>query len=164
MAILIGMSDEIKGKTYEIGDGRTTIGRDSTNILVFEDETISGRHCVINNENKHFTISDLGSTNGTRVNSQGITESTLRPKDLIQVGSFEFMFDAEESEIENDEGKPQTHVEISNGPAKTPETFNTISPFGTRKDTQRIWYFLIGAVGVIALVVVVLFVVKLLGS
>lgn len=164
MAILIGMSEGIKGKTYEIEEGRTTIGRNSTNILAFDNATISGRHCEIRKEDKRFKISDLGSTNGTRVNSREIDEAPLRPKDLVQIGAMEFMFDAEDSEIEKENEDYKTNVEVSDDPARTPDTFNSISPFGSRKNNQKIWYFLVGAIGVIALVVVVLFVVKLLAS
>lgn len=164
MAILIGMSDGIKGKTFEIAEGRTSIGRNTNNILVFDSDTISGRHCVIERKDKHFAISDLGSTNGTRVNSREIEKADLRPKDLVQIGSMEFMFDAEDSEIEMDKGPSQTHVEVAPGPGHAPETFSSISPFATRKDSQRFWYFLIGAIGVVALFVVVLFLIKLFGS
>lgn len=163
MALLIGMSEGIKGKTYDVADGRTAIGRNSTNILSFDNETISGRHCVIEKNGKRFTVRDLESTNGTRVNSRSITEADLKPKDLIQIGSMEFMFDARPEEVMQTSVETNTSVEVSDGPTEAPKTFNSISPFGSRNDGQKIWYFLIGAIGVIALVAVVLFIVRLLG-
>jgi len=163
MAILIGMSEGIKGKTYDITQDRTAIGRNSTNLLAFENETISGRHCVIEREGKRFTIKDLGSTNGTRVNSHDITEAVLRPKDLIQVGSLEFMFDAKPDEIEQTSVGVEASVEVAEGPVEAPRTFNSISPFGSRKNSQKAWYFLIGVLGVLALATVVLFIIKLVG-
>lgn len=162
MALLIGMSDGIKGKTYEIADGRTVIGRNSTNILVFENDTISGRHCVIEKTGKRFVLKDLGSTNGSRVNSRDVDEVDLRPKDLIQIGSLEFMFDAAADEVEGTAVDMHASVEVAEGPAQAPQTFNSISPFGSRKDTHKLWYFLIGVIGIVALVAVVFFVVKLL--
>ncbi len=162
MAILIGMSESVRGKTYDIAEERTAIGRNSTNILVFENETISGRHCVIEREGKRFKIRDLGSTNGTRVNSRDIQEAELKPKDLVQIGSMEFLFDAHDDEIENTQVGANTSVQVAPGPAVAPESFSSISPFGSRRDSQRIWYFLIGFLGVLALVVVLLFIHKLL--
>lgn len=153
MAVLIGMSAEVKGKSYEVVRDKTTIGRNATNLIVIEHPTVSGRHCQITHVGKRFTITDLGSTNGTRVNSREITECDLRPKDLVQVGSVEFMFDAEESEIEDTRSFPQTQVEVSAGPASAPVSFGSISPFGARRrDNMMLWYILIGVIGVLALV------------
>lgn len=163
MALLIGMSEGIKGKTYEITGSRTAIGRNSTNVLVFDNETISGRHCVIEKNDKRFTINDLGSTNGTRVNSREIEEVDLRPKDLVQVGSLEFMFDAAPNEVELSPAGTHASVEVAQGSTQVPKTFNSISPFGSRKDSHKGWYFLIGLVGALALVAVILFIVKLIG-
>jgi len=162
MALLIGMSNGIKGKTYDVANGRTAIGRNSTNILVFENDTISGRHCVIEKTGKRFVLKDLGSTNGTRVNSREITEVDLKPKDLIQIGSLEFMFDADPDEIVGTAVDMHASVEIAEGPVQAPQTFNSISPFGSRKDSHKLWYFLIGVIGVVALAAVVLFIVKLM--
>lgn len=164
MAMLIGMSESVRGKTYDIATDRTAIGRNSTNILVFENETISGRHCVIEREGKKFKLRDLGSTNGTRVNSREIEEAELKPKDLVQIGSMEFLFDAHQDEIEAARANPQTSVQVAKGPTHAPESFSSVSPFGSRRDTQRVWYFLVGFLGVIALIVVLLFIFKLLQS
>lgn len=162
MALLIGMSSGIKGKTYDVAGGRTAIGRNSTNMLVFENDTVSGRHCVIEKHGKRFVVKDLDSTNGTRVNSREITEVDLRPKDLIQIGSLEFMFDAAPGEVEGTAVDMHASVEVAEGPVQAPLTFNSISPFGSRKDSHKLWYFLIGVIGVVALAAVILFIVKLL--
>ncbi len=164
MAMLIGMSESVRGKTYEIAADRTAIGRNSTNILVFENDTISGRHCVIEREGKKFKLRDLGSTNGTRVNSRPIEEAELRPKDLVQIGSMEFLFDAHDDEIETAHTDLKTSVQVAAGPTHAPESFSSVSPFGSRRDTQRVWYFLIGFLGVIAFVVVAVFLYKLMRS
>jgi hypothetical protein len=76
---------------------------------------------------------------------------------------MEFMFDARPDEVMQTSVGTNTSVEVADGPTKAPKTFNSISPFGSRNDSQKIWYFLIGAIGVIALVAVVLFIIKILG-
>ncbi|OQW98098.1 MAG: hypothetical protein BWK77_00080, partial [Verrucomicrobia bacterium A1] len=93
MAVLIGMSPEVKGKNFDLDLEKTTIGRNATNMIVIDHVTVSGRHCCIVKTGNKFSAVDLGSTNGTRVNSKEIKESNLHPKDLLQVGSVEFLFD-----------------------------------------------------------------------
>ncbi len=153
MAVLIGMSAEVKGKTFNVDRDKVTIGRNSTNLIVIEHPTVSGRHCLITHEGKRYTVTDLGSTNGTRVNSREIKECDLKPKDLLQIGSTEFLFDAEDAEVSEPLPPAQTQVEIAVGPASSPASFGNMSPFGVRRrNNLLLWYVLIGVIGVLALV------------
>lgn len=156
MAVLIGMSAEVKGQSHEIARDKVTIGRNSTNLIVIEHPTVSGRHCFISRQGRRYAVTDLGSTNGTRVNGRDVEqESPLNPKDLLQVGSVEFMFDAEDAEIVEPIplGRSETRVEIAQGAATSaPISFGSISPFGARRrDNATLWYVLIVAVGLLAL-------------
>ncbi len=154
MAFLIGMSAEVKGNNHNLDRDRVSIGRNSTNLITVEHPTVSGRHCTIVREDKRYRVQDLGSTNGTRVNGKDIDDSPLRPKDLLQIGSVEFMFDAEESEWESDTPKvrSEANVEVSNDPTVKPISFGSISPFGPRsRGNTKMWYVLIGVIGVLAL-------------
>ncbi len=157
MAFLIGMSTEVKGNNHSLDRNRVSIGRSSTNLITVEHPTVSGRHCVIVREDRRYRVQDLGSTNGTRVNGKEVEDEPLRPKDLLQVGSVEFMFDAEESEWEPAEPKvrSEANVEVSNDPTVKPISFGSISPFGPRgRGSSRLWYALIGVIGVLALALV----------
>jgi len=153
MAVLIGMSPEVKGTNYNLDREKVTIGRNATNLIVIEHPTVSGKHCCILKDGNRYSLADLGSTNGTRVNSREITESPLRPKDLVQVGSIEFMFDAEGAEaIEEEPVAAHAQVEIASGPATAPISFGSISPFGARrKDTTGLWYAAIAVFGALAI-------------
>lgn len=164
MAVLIGMSPEVKGKNFELDREKITIGRNATNMIVLDHPTVSGKHCQISRIGSRYTLTDLGSTNGTRVNSQEVKETDLRPKDLVQIGSVEFLFDAEGAEISaREETRVQAEVVVTTGPATAPISFTSISPFGPRrKENQALWYALVGLVGVLALVGLALFVLKYL--
>ncbi len=152
MAVLIGMSAEVKGKNYEVDRDKVTIGRNATNLIVIEHPTVSGRHCQIVHAGNTYTLTDLGSTNGTRVNSREVTECELHPKDLVQVGSVEFMFDADDAAQPESRPFPKTQVEIASGPASAPVSFGSISPFGARRrDNMLLWYILIGVIGLLAI-------------
>jgi len=164
MAAIIGMSGDVKGKTYPLDRDVLSIGRSKDNTLVLDNPTVSGHHCSISRDGDRFVLKDLESTNGTRLNAKDVSESKLRPKDLIQVGSVEFMFDAEGvMDAVETHSYAETHVEVAPGPAAAPESFSNISPFGARRrENKGLWFLLIAVVGILALVVVVLFFFKLI--
>lgn len=58
------------GAKLQLLPGRTTIGRESDNNIVLNDDRASSHHAVISHENGIFWIEDLGSTNGTFVNER----------------------------------------------------------------------------------------------
>lgn len=162
MAVLIGMSQEVKGKNLEIGSEAISIGRKSDNTIPIDNPTVSGHHCEVVFEDERYQVRDLGSTNGTRVNNKEIKEAKLRPKDILQVGSIEFMFDAAPGEVISDEPEQTANVEVAPGPAAAPESFGNISPFGARRaENKGLWFLVIVVLGLVALAAVVIFFVKL---
>jgi pSer/pThr/pTyr-binding forkhead associated (FHA) protein len=164
MAALIGMSGDVKGKTFPVDSDVLTVGRSKDNTIVVDNPTVSGHHCSVTREGNHFYLRDLESTNGTRLNAKDVSEARLRPKDLVQVGSVEFMFDAERVDVEPVETHSfaETHVEVAPGPVAAPVSFNTISPFGARRrESKGMWFLLIAVVGIVALIVVVVYFIKL---
>jgi len=162
MAMLIGMSEGYRGKTYEVKPPKVTIGRTTTNSLSFDHSSISSHHCVIKRENRQFLLRDLESTNGTRVNGREITETILKPKDVLQIGSLEFVFDADEGEIEQKDVHNFTQVEDLHGSTQVPKTFNSISPFHSRKDNRSAWLVVVGVIAVITVVILIIFLVFLI--
>ncbi len=163
MAALIGMSGEFKGKTFLLDRDVVTIGRSKDNVIILEHPTVSGHHCNITREENRFILHDLESTNGTRLNSKEITDGKLRPKDLVQVGSVEFMYDAEKTDAEETQSYAETQVEVARGPVAAPDSFESISPFGARHaETRGFWFVILSIVGVLALIGVVWFFFKLL--
>ena len=162
MAALIGMSGDVKGKTFPIDRDVITIGRNKDNTIPIDNPTVSSHHCSLLRDGDRYLLRDLKSTNGTRLNSKDITESKLRPKDLLQVGSVEFLFDSGPMEIVETHSYTEARVEVAPGPTAAPESFANISPFGARhKESRGVWLLLITVIGLLAVVVVVLFFVKL---
>jgi len=156
MAYLIGMSGEIAGKRFDLDREQASLGRSDDNTISLDDPAISGRHCAVVRDGRRFLLRDLGSTNGTRLNSRDVKEAVLKPKDLIKLGSIELMFDSDEEVEYDEEETARTQVEVAPGPAAAPQSFNTISPFGARgKETSKsLWIVLIVVIGLLALIAV----------
>ena len=72
----------------------TLIGRNPTTDVTLLDENISREHALIlfDPESGVYTIEDLQSTNGTKVNGKGIRSQPLEPGDEIQIGHTRFQF------------------------------------------------------------------------
>ncbi|MDQ7824067.1 MAG: FHA domain-containing protein [Candidatus Eremiobacteraeota bacterium] len=78
---------------HELKEETVSIGRDPSNVIVLNHETISRFHSKIEFRNKTYHLMDLHSTNGTFVNGMMTEDSVLNRGDLIQIGDFEFLFD-----------------------------------------------------------------------
>lgn len=162
MAVLIGMSSTLKGQKVDLDREEVFIGRNTHNTITVDDAAVSGRHCSITRDGHKYTLVDLGSTNGTRLNGAPVTKALLRPKDIIQVGAVELMFDGQNVETDATPSCTTTRVEVMSEPVAVPETFKTASPFGSRKDSRKPWVIVTAVLGVLVVVALVFFIVKVL--
>ena len=78
----------------------TRIGRAADNDVVITDRAVSGYHAVVemikNNtdNNPHYVVKDLQSTNKTYVNGKQISTYELRDHDVVRIGLSYFEFDS----------------------------------------------------------------------
>lgn len=63
-----------------------TIGREEDNDIQLNDERVSRFHLKVQEESGRLILTDLDSTNGTRVNGHPVRLRVLQPGDLISVG------------------------------------------------------------------------------
>ena len=92
---LIGTQGAYSMNVFELKSDVTTIGRDPDNVMALpNDATVSRHHARMALENGNHVIYDAGSSNGTFVNGDKITERILSPGDEVQVGSSKFRFEA----------------------------------------------------------------------
>ena len=89
---------EIDGERYPLISAMTVLGRDESCDVLIEDPGVSRRHCEfrVTTDGPHIVCSlrDLGSTNGTFVNSERITSQRLEPGDRVTVGRTSFTYRA----------------------------------------------------------------------
>lgn len=164
MAKLIGMSGDFKGREYPIEQGEISIGRKADNTILLDNPAISSHHCRIVRNGDSCVLQDLGSTNGTRINSREIKESALNHKDLIQLGSIEFLFDAPElSDSGSGARYTDADAEMATSVMSAPQDFASISPFGAPPRERRgTWYFILIITGIVALLSLFFFLFMLL--
>lgn len=100
-------------KTYEMGNGKTSIGRATTNDIALEDAAASRYHAEIRVDEaaKRISIVDLDSTNGTFINHKRISgECPLKANDVIRIGQVIFNLVSPGDENEIKQGASGTHL------------------------------------------------------
>ncbi len=81
-----------------LNPGPNLIGRALTNHYQIRDPSVSGTHCQIYIADRSAQIKDLGSTNGTFVNGQRVSESPLEPGCSIRLGDVDLAYYADAPE------------------------------------------------------------------
>jgi len=92
MAKLILSMDGLVLKEINLTKERTTIGRKPHNDIQIDNLAVSGEHAVIVTILQDSFLEDLGSTNGTVVNSQSIKKHFLQNNDIIELGKYKLKY------------------------------------------------------------------------
>jgi len=84
---------ESGGRSYQLNQGDTRIGRRKDNDIVFTDTAVSREHVLIREERNHFTLYDRGAKSGTLVNGQRVERPLLLDHgDEIVIGDTRLRF------------------------------------------------------------------------
>ena len=89
VAYLVRTSGPLAGTRHLLGSEVTRIGRSRDNDIVIagsDAAIVSSQHCEIRRTGEGFRIADLGSTNGTLVNGEKVSEAELHPPCSIRLG------------------------------------------------------------------------------
>src|SRR5687768_12987603 len=81
-----------KGRIFRDLPTPVTVGREEGNLLRLNDERVSRFHAKIQYDNNEVILTDLESTNGTRVNGNVVQIRRLRPGDRVGVGRSLLLF------------------------------------------------------------------------
>lgn len=95
-----------KGRVYRTMPVPVTIGREEGNAVRLNDERVSRYHAKIQTEDGDVILTDLDSTNGTRVNGSAVQIRRLRAGDQISIGRTMLLFGT----MEEIEARRQTKV------------------------------------------------------
>jgi hypothetical protein len=69
-----------------------SLGGDAANEIRIGGPGVEARHAQITVDSKGYTLIDLGSKSGTRVNAEAIQQRLLRHEDVVQIGMARFVF------------------------------------------------------------------------
>ncbi len=89
VAVILGTGT---GKIYTVSAPRGIIGRGAPADNHQPDSQVSRRHAMLEIRGDEATLADLGSTNGTFVNSERVASATLASHQEFTVGTTTLMF------------------------------------------------------------------------
>src|SRR6266404_3066687 len=150
MAKLVLLSAGMTGRTYELKVDKTTIGRVEDNTFQIAEPSVSSHHCEVLMRGAEVVVHDLNSTNGTYINGEKVSESILKPGQVLKLGQIEMRLEVEAAAPSKK--VDQTMVmqrgvslnELEQGPRGA--GFDATSKGFSRKDNKVNRIFLIGGI------------------
>src|SRR6185369_756 len=95
MAKLVVLSAGMTGRSHELKADTTTIGRVEDNTFQIAEPSVSSHHCEILLKGSEVMVKDLGSTNGSFINGEKVTESVLKPGQILRLGQIEMRLETD---------------------------------------------------------------------
>jgi hypothetical protein len=89
-ALLVG-----EGRRTVLSGSRVLLGRSRDCDVTVDDPNVSRRHAELRNEDGNWIVTDLGSTNGVKVNGRRTEEAVLRDGDEVALGLAKLRFELE---------------------------------------------------------------------
>ncbi|NQT14382.1 MAG: FHA domain-containing protein [Planctomycetes bacterium] len=139
-----------RGRVYEGLPTPITIGREEGNSVQLNDERISRFHIKIQEDQEKLVLTDLESTNGTKVNGESTQLWILRYGDVINVGRTVLLFGSQDEIAQR--LASLRGVDLSAGVTHNPDELNQVSPavslefelnFGNDPDAQATLHTLV---------------------
>jgi hypothetical protein len=88
----------VDGRTSVLGSGGAVLGRSREADVHIDDANVSRKHAEVRPSGASWTVRDLGSTNGVKVNGRRIQGAqSLKDGDKITLGTSEIVFQLERS-------------------------------------------------------------------
>jgi len=91
VATLVIVKRDGRHKEIPLRPGVSVIGRRPDCDIRVPLAVVSRKHCRIVHQDDGTVVQDLGSVNGTYVNSERVTEAPVRAGDVLAVGPFAFI-------------------------------------------------------------------------
>jgi pSer/pThr/pTyr-binding forkhead associated (FHA) protein len=95
MAKLVLLSAGMTGRTHDLKSEKTTVGRVEDNTFQIAEPSVSSHHCEVVLRGNDIIVKDLNSTNGTFINGEKVTESPIKPGQILRLGQIEMRLETE---------------------------------------------------------------------
>ena len=86
------LTTDLAGMEFPLERASLVIGRTDENDIVLGHRSISRHHAKIVRDGDHYTIVDLQSANGVRVNGEDYERIELNPGDIVELGHVKLRF------------------------------------------------------------------------
>ena len=83
------------GRTHELKADKTTIGRVEDNTFQIAEGSVSSHHCEVLLRGSDVVVRDLNSTNGTYINGEKVSESVIKPNQILRLGQIEMRLETD---------------------------------------------------------------------
>lgn len=97
MPRLVLLSEGFAGRAFDLKAEKTTVGRVSDNDFEIAESSVSSHHAEIILRGSEVLIRDLGSTNGTFIGGERITEAVLKPGQILRFGTIDLKLETGEA-------------------------------------------------------------------
>lgn len=104
--------------TFSLSKPVINIGRRSSNDLIFDDLRVSRTHAQIRWVQGGFVIFDIGSTGGTYINGERISQHRLQSGDVISLAGITMIYTEEENPSDTKPNQPTSEIKTNNKPGK----------------------------------------------
>jgi pSer/pThr/pTyr-binding forkhead associated (FHA) protein len=91
-ALLVVQKGPGAGSRFLLDVDEVHAGRHPDSEIFLDDVTVSRRHAVFKRTGESFSVSDVGSLNGTYVNRDRIETHDLSDGDEVQIGKYRLVF------------------------------------------------------------------------
>jgi pSer/pThr/pTyr-binding forkhead associated (FHA) protein len=91
-ARLVVLSTELAGMEFMLGRASVVVGRTDENDVQLNHRSISRHHAKVVRDGDRYTIVDLQSANGVRVNGDDYERIELNPGDIVELGHVKMRF------------------------------------------------------------------------
>lgn len=117
-----------RGRVFDNLSPPITIGREEGNSIQLNDERVSRYHLKIQEDHEKLVLTDLESTNGTKVNGEDIQLRILRLGDMISVGRSVLLVGSREEIAE----------QLEDGDGEKEEGTVDVESFGRKQRAQSL--------------------------
>lgn len=138
--------------TLELDSERMSVGRTDDNQLVIADDSVSSHHGEFTFDGSSWTLTDLGSTNGTKIDGNRVENVSLTPGGAFQLGNVSCVFIGDAPQEEDVYSAPTITVSTpSSGYGSHPYNGRLRQGFGPKTKQKNSGSGLVTLLGVVSL-------------
>ncbi len=157
MPKLVVLSEGLTGKTFELKEAKSTVGRVEDNLFHIPEPSVSSHHCEILLNGNNVVVKDLNSTNGTFINGEKVTEAPLKAGQILRLGQIEMRLETgapgEAKKQPLDQTRVIQGVKLDDLEAGGKPVFAKDSPFTKKSNKTAMIFMTIGIIlGIVILV------------